>query len=277
MESVPAVKVRAERTTAPRRTGRGGSSNRAVGSGRGGSTTGAVGAERAPRAERAPAAADPVVAGEVSEASPASGAAPLRRGRQRLREAIDTSDGRFLKVGSESEAKKVAGKIAQVVRDQGTPPDLLAAGPAAINQAVKAVAIAKQYLAEEEKGPIDLMTQPQFDGPSNRLTLHLRAVAPTPPNEAAEVLTVKRDSDPYKVAGAIAGRLRENKVVALISVGPDAVFHAVEAVAVARRYMAEDQMDIKFSPFFQQMDWEGRDSSGLRFDIVARKLSSSTD
>lgn len=194
---------------------------------------------------------------------------------QRYREAIDTSDGRFLKVGGESEAKKVAGKIAQVVRDQTTPPDLLAAGASAINQAIKAVAIAKQYLAEEEKGPIDLIAQPQFDGTSNRLTLHLRAVSPTSPSETAEVLTVKRESDPYKVAGAIAGRLRDAKVVALISVGPDAVFHAVEAVAIARRYMAEDQVDIKFCPFFQQMDWEGRDSSGLRFDIISRKLASS--
>lgn len=259
MESVPPAPARTERSTASRRPARGGS--RVVGSGRGGSTS-AVGAERASRT-KAPAATV-----EDGTAAPEK----ARRSRQRFREAIDTSDGRFLKVGGESEAKKVAGKIAQVVRDQVTPPDLLAAGANAINQAIKAVAIAKQYLAEEEKGPIDLMCQPQFDGPSNRLTLHLRAVAPTPPNDAAEVLTVKRESDPYKVAGAIAGRLRENKIVALISVGPEAVFHAVEAVGVARRYMAEDQIDIKFSPFFQQMDWEGRDSSGLRFDIVARKL-----
>lgn len=263
MENPPAErKVRAERApgSASRRPARGGT--RTAGGGRGG---GAVGAERPPRNKTA---APPAVNEDGSVVVKAP------RSRTRFREAIDTSDGRFLKVGGESEAKKVAGKIAQVVRDQGNPPDLLAAGASAINQAIKAVAIAKQYLAEEEKGPIDLMTQPQFDGPSNRLTLHLRAVAPTVPNETAEVLTVKRESDPYKVAGAIAGRLRDNKVVALISVGPEAVFHAVEAVAIARRYMAEDQMDIKFSPFFQQMDWEGRDSSGLRFDIVARKLSS---
>lgn len=238
------------------------------GGGRGGSSSTGRGGARPERSSRGRGG------GREGRTAPAQDEEATKTPRRtRVSEAIDTSDGRFLKVGAESEAKKVAGKIAQVVREQGTPPTLLAAGANAINQAVKAIAIAKQYLAEEESGPIDLIAQPQFDGPSPRLSLHLKAVPQLVPNEAAEVLTVKRESDPYKVAGAIAGRIRDQKAVALVSVGPDSVFHSVESVAVTRRYLAEEQYDIKFSPIFQQMDWEGKDSSGLRFDIICRKLN----
>lgn len=192
------------------------------------------------------------------------------RVRQRPAEVVDTSDGRYLKVSAESDSKKVAGKIAQIMRDLQVPPSLLAANAQAINRAIKAVAIAQQYLREEASGPVNLIVQPQFEGTSSRATLTLFKVDSLTPSAGAEVLSVKHESDPYKVAGAIAARLRDQKEVSLRSVGPDSVFHAVEAIYVTRQYVALDKMDIKFSPVFEQMQVDGKESSGIRFNLITK-------
>lgn len=198
-------------------------------------------------------------------------ASPVRRPQRSA--VLDTSDGRMLKVGPASDAKKVAGMIAHVTREQGGPPIILAGGAASVNQAVKAVAIATQYLAEEESGPINILVQPQFDGQSPRATLFLKSSPVVPEDDSAEVLTVRSMSDPGKVAGAIAGRVRDGKPVALETVGPDGVYHVVEAVALARRFLAEDLFDVKFTAKFQEMEWDGKTSSGLYFQILATKVA----
>ncbi len=54
----------------------------------------------------------------------------------------------ILKVSAKSRSTAVAGAIAGVIRD-GNVPEVQAIGPHAVNQAVKAVAIARGYLAEE--------------------------------------------------------------------------------------------------------------------------------
>ena len=44
----------------------------------------------------------------------------------------------------------------------------------------------------------------------------------------AEDLVVRDTSDPYKVAGAIAGRLRDGERVGLLTKGPEGVFISVQ-------------------------------------------------
>mmetsp|Transcript_15592 Transcript_15592/g.47052 ORF Transcript_15592/g.47052 Transcript_15592/m.47052 type:complete len:155 (-) Transcript_15592:1440-1904(-) len=66
--------------------------------------------------------------------------------------------GEFIKVSGESSTKKVAGKIAHDARS-GEPPAMLCKGASSLNQAVKAVAVARQYLQEEGS---DLTCQPAF-------------------------------------------------------------------------------------------------------------------
>jgi stage V sporulation protein S len=69
------------------------------------------------------------------------------------------NNGTFLiKVSSSSRVALVAGSIAHAIRD-GNTPLLRAIGAAAVNQAVKAVAVARSYLQEEE---IDLVCLPSF-------------------------------------------------------------------------------------------------------------------
>jgi stage V sporulation protein S len=64
----------------------------------------------------------------------------------------------ILKVAARSRSTAVAGAIAGVIRD-GNTAEVQAIGPLAVNQAVKAVAIARTYLAEDG---IDVICIPAF-------------------------------------------------------------------------------------------------------------------
>jgi len=72
----------------------------------------------------------------------------------------------------------------------------------------------------------------------------------------SEDLIVRDTSDPYKVAGAIAGRLREGERVGLLTKGPEGVFISVQAIAMARVYCEEDKFDIKFAPKRVEVQWD---------------------
>lgn len=63
-----------------------------------------------------------------------------------------------LKVSSKSNPNMVAGALAGIVRDGGEA-ELHAIGAGAVNQAVKAVAIARSFLEAEK---IDLLCRPAF-------------------------------------------------------------------------------------------------------------------
>lgn len=181
----------------------------------------------------------------------------------------------MLKVSSGSDAKSVAGAISFTVRNAGAPPAILAGGSASINQAIKAIAIARNYLLEEgetEDQQTDLICQPEFDGDSPRVTIRLRKSRPLQDLDASE-LTVKPDSDPYKVAGAIAGKVRDQERVSITALGPEAVYNTVQAIAVSRTYLADDRIDIKFSPQFIKLDIQGEERSALYFAILSRRLN----
>ena len=64
----------------------------------------------------------------------------------------------IIKVSSESRTSAVAGAIAGVVREQNRA-DVQAIGAGAVNQAIKAVAIARGYLQEDG---LDVICVPEF-------------------------------------------------------------------------------------------------------------------
>lgn len=64
----------------------------------------------------------------------------------------------IIKVSAESRTSAVAGAIAGVIRDHGRA-EVQAIGAGAVNQAVKAVAIARGYLHEDG---IDVVCLPEF-------------------------------------------------------------------------------------------------------------------
>lgn len=63
-----------------------------------------------------------------------------------------------LKVSAQSKPKSVAGALAAVLREKGTA-ELQAVGAGAVNQAVKAIAITRGFVAPNG---IDLITVPAF-------------------------------------------------------------------------------------------------------------------
>lgn len=71
---------------------------------------------------------------------------------------VKTTPGSVLKVSAKSNPNSVAGALAAVLRERESV-ELQAVGAAAINQAVKAVAIARSYLAASA---IDLTCVPSF-------------------------------------------------------------------------------------------------------------------
>ena len=63
-----------------------------------------------------------------------------------------------LRVSGSSRPNSVAGAVAALLRSEGEV-EIQAIGPLAVNQAVKAIAIARSYISEEG---LDLVTQPSF-------------------------------------------------------------------------------------------------------------------
>ena len=71
-----------------------------------------------------------------------------------------------------------------------------------------------------------------------------------------EVLKVSSHSSPNSVAGAIAGVIREKKMVEVQAVGAGAANQAVKAIAIARGYLAPIGVDlicIRRLPIFRLM------------------------
>ena len=77
---------------------------------------------------------------------------------KRVRRTSVDKEGRSLKVSSNTEAKSLAGAIASCTRE-GSRVELTAIGAGSVNQAIKAIAIARQYVEEEA---IDLCCRPEF-------------------------------------------------------------------------------------------------------------------
>jgi len=163
---------------------------------------------------------------------------------------VANSSNPTLKVKSDSKPNTVAGAICNVVREARgrVAPSVLATGPQAINQAMKAIAIARKYLLEESK-PVDLLCFPKFEqdvrsGSNVCFELQQSDAVEREPLESD--LAVKDKTDVYKLAGAIAGRVRDNEEVAVTTKGPVPVLIAVKAMATAQEYVAEEGLDLKF-------------------------------
>lgn len=179
--------------------------------------------------------------------------------------------GEFIKVGGESATKGVAGKIAHSCR-QGNPPAVLAKGPASINQAVKAIAVARSYLLEEG---VDLTCQPAFrdDKQLASLALYLAKRAPvTFPTENVEALSSNKDSDPHKMAGAIAARVRDDIPVTITGIGVEAVSKCIRAICHGRLYLEQNGVDIKALVEFVHVQKGTETLNALCFKILVEKV-----
>jgi len=175
--------------------------------------------------------------------------------RTKIEERRSTEGPKMLKVSGESNVRSVAGGIAGVCRSGLEAPIILATGPAAINQAVKAISIARGFLDEDH---IDLRAKCEFEdikGFKTEIKLSKATSKPRAPKKSEDDLYVSPKSDPFKVAGAIAARIRDSKhsspstastfsskAVGILAKGSAAVSIMIKSVSVARGYLDEENI-----------------------------------
>ena len=80
-----------------------------------------------------------------------------------------------------------------------------------------------------------------------------------------EVLKVASNSNPNKVAGALAGVIRENGRAELQAIGAGAVNQAIKAIAIARGYLAPSGVDLVCVPAFTDVEIDGEKKTGIKF------------
>lgn len=191
---------------------------------------------------------------------PAQARAPSQRGGRAAKTTemeVGVEGGReTLKVSSGTVPNKLAGAICNVVRESaGAIPGVMATGPASINQAIKGIAIARKYLLEES---IEILVKPQFEedlrSGSNVIFGISKASRPFKCEPTEDDLSAKDKTDCFKLAGAIAGRLRDGEQVACTTKGPVPVLVAVKAIALAQDYVQEEGIDIKFAVQFRDLE-----------------------
>lgn len=139
---------------------------------------------------------------------------------------------------------KVAGAIAARMRfsDSG---ELAAMGARATNQAVKAMTIAKEYVASDTEGTTLVGTvvhgdavEMDEDRSVSVLTINILPYPADDVPTAAETLRVSSASIAERVAGAISARVEETGAVDVTAMGNRAIATSLDAIALAQAALA---------------------------------------
>lgn len=184
---------------------------------------------------------------------------------------------REVKVGGQSNPKSVAGSIAHLIR-AGNTPEVLAVGDSSVNQAVKAIAIARNYLRDER---MDICFQPELIN-TNQFDFGVSFIIHQAYNRSAQqekfalensdTVKVASKSVPGTVAGSIAGRLRDGKRVSVGAIGATNVGISVKSIIYAREYLKNDCIDIYVKPDFVSTGDTGESRTGIRLGLLATQL-----
>lgn len=76
-------------------------------------------------------------------------------------------------------------------------------------------------------------------------------------------LRVKSTSDPIKVAGALAGTIREQGIAEIRTIGAGALNQAVKAIAIARGFLAPGGIDLVVVPSFEDVVIDGAEKTAI--------------
>ncbi|MEM7538537.1 MAG: stage V sporulation protein S [Chloroflexota bacterium] len=86
----------------------------------------------------------------------------------------------------------------------------------------------------------------------------------------AELIKVSAQSRSTSVAGAIAGVMREQGYAEVQAIGASAVNQAIKAIAIARGYLEQDNIDLTIIPSFTEVDIEGNERTAVRMSVYRR-------
>ena len=173
------------------------------------------------------------------------------------------------KVGSNTNPRDVASQIAAQARAAVDCPTLQCIGPSATNQAIKAISIARTYLAKSDASGQtahpDVIVYPEFvkldaaqhddaGQPLSAIQLTLcKRVRRTSVDKEGRSLKVSSNTEAKALAGAIASCTREGSRVELTAIGAASVNQAVKAVAIARQFVEEEAIDLCCRPEFVEL------------------------
>lgn len=85
-----------------------------------------------------------------------------------------------------------------------------------------------------------------------------------------DVIKVKAVSRTAAVAGAIAGVLRDNKHAEVQAIGAGAVNQAVKALVLAKNFMAQENVEIVFTPEFVNVEIDDKVRTAIKFTVEPR-------
>ncbi len=92
-----------------------------------------------------------------------------------------------------------------------------------------------------------------------------------------EIIKVSANSRTASVAGAVAGVMREVGRAEVQAIGAGAVNQAVKAIAIARGYLLEEDMDIACIPTFVEVAIDGNERTAVRLLVEPRPVANETD
>ena len=85
-----------------------------------------------------------------------------------------------------------------------------------------------------------------------------------------DVIKVRGTSRTSAVAGAIAGVVREHQHAVVQAIGASAVNQSVKALALSKRYLEQDEIDVVFVAEFIDIEIEGKTRTAIRFTVEPR-------
>ncbi len=185
----------------------------------------------------------------------------------------DGGDDAVLSVSQTSNVKTVAGKIAHISR-ASEPPALHSVGAFSTNQAVKAIAVARDYVIEDK---IDFLVEPSRvpdDQIKNLIELKLEKKALREPADVKyEELKCAATTEVVHLAGAIANHTRDGHRVRITAIGAGSVYRTIDSIIKARSYLEADAVDIRFQPSFSVVKAEGGDDiNAIAFILFTQQI-----
>lgn len=151
---------------------------------------------------------------------------------------------------------------------------MTACGAASVNQAVKAIAIARGRYLADDNFEIDVTAEKQEGGEFRHLvTLNVKFVEGRNRTDMTDAtnLKVSGKSMPAKVAGALASALRQYQNCKVAVVGADSLLNAVLAIVRAKQYIESDGIDLLFWPDFVHLTVDGEQRTGVVLNVLPIK------
>lgn len=162
--------------------------------------------------------------------------------------------------------------IARLVRESpDSPPVLSAVGASSVNQALKAFAVARNYVSQDNINLTAVICKTPQEDVRDVILIKLEVTKEGAEKDLGGAITMKASakSRPHALAGAIAGNIRDNKIPAVTAIGKGAVFRVACAAALAITYLEKENVSARVYTKFIEVDFDnGTKASALQVNFL---------